>query len=46
MTRAMNIEVLETAESVAKKAADIIAEEARKAVVAWGRSRLCADLGQ
>ena len=37
MTRAMNIEVLETAELVAKKAADIIAEEARKAVAARGR---------
>jgi 6-phosphogluconolactonase len=37
MTRAMNIEVIETAELVAKKAADIIAEEARKAVAARGR---------
>jgi hypothetical protein len=34
MTQPMCIEVLETAESVAQKAADIIAEEARKAVAA------------
>jgi 6-phosphogluconolactonase len=37
VTRTMNIEVLDTAESVAKRAADIIAEEARKAVAARGR---------
>ena len=37
MTQPMCIEVLETAESVAQKAADIIAEEARKAVAARGR---------
>src|SRR5579862_7575904 len=33
----MNLEVLDTAESVAQRAADIIAEEARKAVAARGR---------
>src|ERR1700686_1961647 len=37
MTQPMCIEVLETAESVAQKAGDIIAEEARKAVAARGR---------
>ena len=37
MTQLMCIEVLETAESVAQKAADIIADEARKAVAARGR---------
>src|SRR5215813_12874526 len=36
MTTEMNVEVLETVESVAQKAADIIAEEARKAVAARG----------
>src|SRR5438105_12724335 len=35
--RAINFEVLDTAESVAQRAADIIAEEARKAVAARGR---------
>src|SRR6266852_616758 len=33
----MNIEVLDTADSVAQRAADIIAEEARAAVAARGR---------
>jgi 6-phosphogluconolactonase len=33
----MNIEVLDTADSVAQRAADVIAEEARKAVAARGR---------
>jgi 6-phosphogluconolactonase len=33
----MNLEVLDTSESVARRAADIIAEEARKAVAARGR---------
>src|ERR1700681_527176 len=33
----MNLEVLDTAESVATRAADFIAEEARKAVAARGR---------
>src|SRR5260370_39811598 len=37
VTQAINIEVLATAESVAQKAAAIIAEEARKAVAARGR---------
>src|SRR5262249_39824159 len=37
MTHVMNMEVLQTAESVARRAADIIAEEARKAVAARGR---------
>jgi len=37
VTAAMNIEVLGTAESVAQRAADIIAEEARKAVAARGQ---------
>lgn len=37
MTRTLNIEVLETAESAAQRAADIIAEEARNAVAARGR---------
>src|SRR5258706_5043948 len=33
----MNSEVLDTAESVARRAADLIAEEARKAVATRGR---------
>ena len=37
MTRAINLEVLETAESVAQRGAEVIAEEARKAVAARGR---------
>lgn len=37
MTQAINIEVLDTAESVAQRAAAIIAEDARKAVAARGR---------
>src|SRR5258708_26199258 len=37
MTRAMRMEVLDTAESVAQRAAVVIAEEARKAVAARGR---------
>src|ERR1700688_5225057 len=37
MTVTMNSEVLDTAESVAQRAADLIAEEARKAVAARGR---------
>ncbi len=37
MTQTINLEVLESAESVAQRAADIIAEEARKAVSARGR---------
>jgi 6-phosphogluconolactonase len=37
VTRTMNIEVLDTAESVAKRAAYIIADEARKAVAVRGR---------
>lgn len=37
MTRAINLEVLDTAESVARRGADIIAEEARKAVATRGR---------
>ena len=37
MTTTINIEVLDTAESVAKRAADILAEEARRAVTARGR---------
>lgn len=37
MTQTMNLEVLDTAESVAQRAANIIAEEARKAVGARGR---------
>ena len=36
MTQTMNLEVLDTAESVAQRAADLIAEEARKAVAARG----------
>src|SRR5258705_3287076 len=37
VTQTINLEVLESAESVAQRAADIIAEEARKAVSARGR---------
>ena len=37
MTQAINIEVLDTAESVTQRAAAIIAEDARKAVAARGR---------
>lgn len=37
MTETMNLEVLDTADAVAQRAADIIAEEARIAVVARGR---------
>ena len=37
MTETMNLGVLDTAESVAQRAADVIAEEARKAVAARGR---------
>src|ERR1700756_471407 len=37
VTRTINLEVLDTAESVAQRAAEIIAEEARKAVAARGR---------
>jgi 6-phosphogluconolactonase len=37
VTQTMNLEVLDTAESVAQRAADVIAEEARKAVAARGR---------
>jgi 6-phosphogluconolactonase len=37
VTRTINLEVLDTAESVAQSAANIIAEEARKAVAARGR---------
>ena len=37
MTQTMNLEVLDTADAVAQRAADIIAEEARIAVVARGR---------
>jgi 6-phosphogluconolactonase len=37
MTTTINIEVLDTAESVANRAAEILAEEARKAVAARGR---------
>jgi 6-phosphogluconolactonase len=37
VTQTMNIEVLNTAGSVAQRAADIIAEEARRAVAARGR---------
>jgi 6-phosphogluconolactonase len=37
MTTAVNVEVLGTAESAAKRAAEILAEEARKAVAARGR---------
>src|SRR5258705_12018136 len=37
VTQTINLEVLESAESVAQRAADIIAEEARKAVAARGR---------
>jgi 6-phosphogluconolactonase len=37
VTQTMNLEVLDTAESVAQRAANIIAEEARKAVAARGR---------
>ena len=41
----MNIEVLADSESVAKRAADIIAEEAREAVVARGRFVLAVSGG-
>ena len=37
MTGTISIEVLDTAEAVAQRAADVIAEEARKAVAARGR---------
>jgi 6-phosphogluconolactonase len=37
MTSAMSMEVLQTAEAVARRAAELIAEEARKAVAARGR---------
>ncbi len=37
MTSTMSMEVLQTAEAVARRAADLIAEEARKAVAARGR---------
>jgi 6-phosphogluconolactonase len=37
VTRTINLEVLDTAESVAQRAADLIAEDARKAVAARGR---------
>jgi 6-phosphogluconolactonase len=37
VTQTMNLEVLDTAESVAQRAANVIAEEARKAVAARGR---------
>jgi 6-phosphogluconolactonase len=37
VTTTINIEVLDTAESVANRAAEILAEEARKAVAARGR---------
>ena len=37
MTTTMNIDVLDTAESVANRAAEVLAEEARRAVTARGR---------
>ena len=37
MTQTINLEVLDTAESVAQRAADVIADAARKAVAARGR---------
>jgi 6-phosphogluconolactonase len=37
VTQPINVEVLDTAESVAKRAAGVIAEEARKSVAARGR---------
>ena len=37
MTQTMNLEVLATADAVAQRAADLIAEDARKAVAARGR---------
>ncbi len=37
MTQTLNLEVLDTAEAVAQRAADVIAEEARKSVAARGR---------
>jgi 6-phosphogluconolactonase len=37
MTEAISVEVLDTAEAVSQRAADLIAEEARKAVAARGR---------
>ena len=45
MTQAINIEVLDTAESVARRAAAIIAEEARNAVAARGRFVLAVSGG-
>ena len=46
MTEAMKIEVLPTAESVAQRAADIVAEEAKKAVAARGRFVFAASGGR
>ena len=37
MTQTLNLEVLDTADSVARRAADVIAEEARKSIAARGR---------
>jgi len=45
VTQAINIEVLDTAESVARRAAAIIAEEARNAVAARGRFVLAVSGG-
>ena len=45
MTQAINIEVLDTAESVAQRAAAIIAEEARNAVAARGRFLMAVSGG-
>ncbi len=45
VTQAMNLEVLETAEAVASRAADIIAEQARNAVKARGRFVLAVSGG-
>ena len=46
MMQPMCLDVLETAESVAQKAAAIIAEEARKAVVARGRFVMAVSGGR
>ena len=46
MTQAINIEVLDTAESVVQKAARVIAEEARNAVAARGRFVMAVSGGQ
>jgi 6-phosphogluconolactonase len=46
VTRAMNIEVLDTADSVAQRAAEFIAEEARTAVAARGRFVMAVSGGR